>query len=68
MREVIVEQHDGHRTRLGDIATVRVGSLTRYGAVTENGKGEAVEGLVLALRGADAARRRQGGPGPSSTN
>ncbi len=55
LREVIVEQHDGHRTRLGDIATVRVGSLTRYGAVTENGKGEAVEGLVLALRGADAA-------------
>ncbi|HKJ72937.1 MAG TPA: CusA/CzcA family heavy metal efflux RND transporter, partial [Alphaproteobacteria bacterium] len=54
LREVIVQQPDGHRTRLGDIAKVRVGSLTRYGAVTENGQGEAVEGLVLALRGADA--------------
>ena len=55
LAEVIVQQHDGHRTRLGDIATVRMGSLTRYGAVTKNGEGEAVEGLVLALRGADAA-------------
>ncbi len=55
LREVIVEQSDGHRTRLGDIATVRTGSLTRYGAVTKNGEGEVVEGLVLALRGADAA-------------
>ncbi|MEL0210295.1 MAG: efflux RND transporter permease subunit, partial [Novosphingobium sp.] len=26
----------------------------RYGAVTQNGKGETVEGLVIALRGADA--------------
>jgi cobalt-zinc-cadmium resistance protein CzcA len=27
-----------------DVATVRIGALTRYGAVTRNGKGEAVEG------------------------
>ncbi|WP_243469525.1 hypothetical protein, partial [Sphingopyxis granuli] len=40
--------------RLGDVATVGTGSLTRYGAVTRGGKAEAVEGLVIALRGADA--------------
>ncbi|NWP47732.1 efflux RND transporter permease subunit, partial [Escherichia coli] len=37
-----------------DVASVGSGSLTRYGAVTKNGNAEAVEGLVIALRGADA--------------
>jgi cobalt-zinc-cadmium resistance protein CzcA len=40
--------------RVADVAEVRFGALTRYGAVTRNGAGEAVEGLVLALRGANA--------------
>ena len=40
--------------RVGDVANVGIGSLTRYGAVTKDGKGEAVEGLVLGLRGANA--------------
>lgn len=40
--------------RVGDVAEVKLGALTRYGAVTRNGEGEAVEGLVLALRGANA--------------
>ena len=42
--------------RIGDIATVRDGTLTRYGAVTKDGEGEAVEGLVIGLRGADASQ------------
>jgi CzcA family heavy metal efflux pump len=41
---------------LEDVATVRLGVLTRYGAVTQDGRGEAVEGLVLGLRGTDARR------------
>lgn len=41
--------------RIGDIAQVRVQSLTRYGAVTRDGEGEAVQGIVVALRGADAS-------------
>ncbi|NCC41380.1 MAG: efflux RND transporter permease subunit, partial [Gammaproteobacteria bacterium] len=40
--------------RVADVAEVRLGALTRYGAVTRNGRGEAVEGLVLGLRGANA--------------
>jgi cobalt-zinc-cadmium resistance protein CzcA len=40
--------------RVGDVARVGDGALTRYGAVTRNGTGEAAEGLVLALRGANA--------------
>ena len=53
LRQVMVGGKDGKPVRLGDIATVRTGSLTRYGAVTKDGHGEAVEGLVLGLRGAD---------------
>ena len=41
--------------RVGDVAEVRMGSLTRYGAVTRDGVGEAVEGIVVGLRGADAS-------------
>ena len=40
--------------RVSDIADVRIGSLTRYGSVTKDGEGEAVQGIVVALRGADA--------------
>ncbi|MFO1467817.1 MAG: CusA/CzcA family heavy metal efflux RND transporter [Steroidobacteraceae bacterium] len=44
----------GSPVRVADIAEVRTGSLTRYGAVTRNGESEAAEGLVLALKGANA--------------
>lgn len=40
--------------RIADVAEVRLSALTRYGAVTHDGVGEAVEGLVLGLRGANA--------------
>ena len=46
--------HPPHVTRVGDVAEVRIGSLTRYGFVTHGGKEEAVQGLVLGLRGANA--------------
>jgi len=41
--------------RLGDVAEVRIEGLTRYGAVSRDGQGEAVQGIVVALRGADAS-------------
>ena len=41
--------------RVGDVAVVRMEGLTRYGAVSRDGQGEAVEGIVVALRGADAS-------------
>ena len=56
LRDVVVTGQDGHHVRLGDVAEVRTGSLTRYGAVTKDGAGEAVEGLVLGLRGADTGQ------------
>ena len=44
----------GKHVLLDDVASVRLGQLTRYGAVTQNGQGETVEGLVLGLRGVNA--------------
>jgi cobalt-zinc-cadmium resistance protein CzcA len=41
--------------RVGDVAEVRTDALTRYGAVTRDGRGEAVQGIVVGLRGADAS-------------
>lgn len=41
--------------RIGDVAEVRTEGLTRYGAVSRDGQGEAVQGIVVALRGADAS-------------
>ncbi len=54
LEQVILKSEDGKVLRIGDVATVGIGSLTRYGAVTKDGAGEAVQGLVLSLRGADA--------------
>lgn len=51
---IVVQSDSAEPVRIGDIARVGYGSLTRYGAVTHDGKGEAVEGLVLGLRGANA--------------
>jgi cobalt-zinc-cadmium resistance protein CzcA len=53
---IVVRAASGGVVRVGDLAKVSVGSLTRYGAVTHNGTGEAVEGLVMSLRGADASK------------
>ncbi|MFO1404640.1 MAG: CusA/CzcA family heavy metal efflux RND transporter [Azonexus sp.] len=54
VRAIVVRARDATVVRVGDVAEVRLGSLTRYGAVTKSGQGEAVEGLVLGLRGANA--------------
>ncbi|MBH2016547.1 MAG: efflux RND transporter permease subunit [Burkholderiales bacterium] len=54
VRETVVRSEGGRITRVADVAEVRFGELTRYGAVTRNGEGEAVQGLVLGLRGANA--------------
>ncbi len=54
VRSIVVANRNGVPVRIADVANVRIGALTRYGAVTQNGQGEAVEGLVLGLRGANA--------------
>jgi cobalt-zinc-cadmium resistance protein CzcA len=54
LRAVVAAIRNGTPVRIGDVAEVRIGALTRYGMVNQDGKGEAVEGLVISLRGANA--------------
>ncbi len=54
VRAIVVRVEGDTIVRVGDVAEARYGALTRYGAVTKNGEGEAVQGLVLGLRGANA--------------
>ena len=54
IRNIVVKADPVEPVTIGQFASVNVGSLTRYGGVTRNGHGEAVEGLVLGLRGANA--------------
>lgn len=56
----VVLRHGGVPVRISDVAAVRLGSLTRYGVVTKDGQGEAVEGLVLGLAGANARKVVEG--------
>ena len=56
----VVAVRDGTPVRVRDVATVKVDSLARYGAVTKDGEGEAVQGLVIALKGANAREVIQG--------
>ena len=54
LKGIVVAVHEGIPVTVADVADVEIGSITRYGAVTQSGEAEAVEGLVLGLRGANA--------------
>jgi len=56
LRAIVVATKDGAPVRLGNLAEVKIGTVTRYGVVTQDGKGEAVQGLVLGLAGANAQK------------
>lgn len=54
VRDIVVQTTGNIPVRISDVAEVRIGALTRYGAVIGAGRGEVVQGLVLGLRGANA--------------
>lgn len=54
LKAIVVASRDGKIIRVRDVARVEFGTVTRYGVVTKDGQGEAVQGLVLGLRGANA--------------
>ena len=60
LRAIVVTNKSTSPTRLGDVALVRDGSVTRYGVVTKDGVAEAVQGLVLGLAGANAKKVVEG--------
>ncbi|MDP1756218.1 MAG: efflux RND transporter permease subunit, partial [Pseudohongiella sp.] len=54
LRHIGIKSVAGVVVTVGDVAQVELGELARYGAVTQDGKGEAVEGLVIGLKGVNA--------------
>jgi cobalt-zinc-cadmium resistance protein CzcA len=51
---VIKQAAPGAPLLVRDVATVRMGHAVRYGAMTRNGQGETVGGIVLMLKGASS--------------
>lgn len=51
---VVKPRADGVPITINDIGTVQYGSAVRYGAFTKDGKGEAVGGMILMLKGANS--------------
>ena len=51
IEDIVLEAADGAPVYLRDVADVREGPETRQGAVTRDGKGEAVAGMVIMLKG-----------------
>lgn len=60
LRAIVVTIKDNVPVRVGDLAEVKIGTTTRYGVVTQSGHGEAVQGLVLGLAGANAQKVVEG--------
>ena len=56
IEELVLAQRGSSTIYVKDVADISVGAITRYGYVTKDGKGEAVEGLVLGLKGADSSQ------------
>lgn len=52
---VIDTPAEGAPVLVRDVATVRLGHAPRYGAMTRNGEGEVVGGIVMMLRGENAS-------------
>ena len=60
IRRITVATRNGMPIALSEVATVKIGSLTRYGAVTADGEGEVVTGLVLLRKGANSRSTIEG--------
>ena len=54
LKKVVVKNVGGTPITLGQLADIRFGHAMRYGAMTKNGDGEAVGGIVLMMKGANA--------------
>ena len=70
LERVVLTARDGAPVYLRDVAEVVVGAEPRQGAVTRDGKGEVVAGMVIMLKGensrevVDRVKTRRRGPGP----
>ena len=51
LEAIVLAAHQGTAVYLRDVAEVKIGQMPRQGAVTRDGKGETVSGMVIMLRG-----------------
>ncbi|RTY90597.1 CusA/CzcA family heavy metal efflux RND transporter [Flavobacterium sp. GT3R68] len=56
INNIVVKNNSGVPILIKDIAEVKFGFAPRYGAMTRNGKGETVGGIVLMQKGENAVR------------
>lgn len=54
--DIVIRSHEGTPVRIRNVASVEVGHEIRHGAVTAQGKGEAVLGLGFMLTGENSQR------------
>ncbi|WP_158838069.1 CusA/CzcA family heavy metal efflux RND transporter [Polaribacter sp. L3A8] len=54
IRQIVIKNTNNIPITIGDIATVQYGAAIRYGALTQDGEGEVVGGLVMMLKGANS--------------
>jgi cobalt-zinc-cadmium resistance protein CzcA len=54
LEQIVVAAHQGTPIYLRDVAKVRQGTAIRLGGVTRDGKGEALEGIAVMLRGGNS--------------
>lgn len=54
IENMVVKTVEGIPIKIKDVGTVRIGNAVRYGALTKDGKGEAVGGMILMLKGANS--------------
>ena len=54
IENIVITNMDGLPITIKDVAKVQFGSAVRYGAFTKDGKGEAVGGMILMLKGANS--------------
>lgn len=55
IKEMVIKTSGNKVIHLEDVAAINIGNLTRYGAVTKDGK-EATQGLIIALKNSNTAQ------------
>ncbi|MGB1004306.1 MAG: CusA/CzcA family heavy metal efflux RND transporter, partial [Salibacteraceae bacterium] len=54
LERIVIKNTDGIPLTIKDVATVQFGKAVKYGTLTKDGKGEAVGGMILMLKGANS--------------
>ncbi|MDT0649033.1 CusA/CzcA family heavy metal efflux RND transporter [Autumnicola edwardsiae] len=54
IENIVITTSGGVPITVRDVATVKTGSAVSYGALTKNGEGEAVGGMIMMLKGANS--------------